>query len=700
MLEKGEISERWPLLNLDGILGASFVPGTSQLNPVDATQALAKGARSRGVRIFEDTKVDDILLDDAAVRGVRVQGAEIGAPVVVLACGMWTRVLASRIGVNVPLHAAEHFYMVSEPIAGLTQSTPCMFCTDERAYYKEDAGKLLVGTFEKDARPWAADGIPEESQFESLSVDLDHYSEFLELACKRVPALESVGIRTFFSGPESFTPDGRELMGETPEVRNLFVCAGFNSHGIMSSAGAGKVMAHWLRERSAPFAMSGYDVVRAMPFQGSRRYLLERTKESMGHVMDLPWPGKQMVTARGVRKFPLHRCLIAAGAEMGERYGWEVPLWYWPGRERFAITDRMGQQDWYPIVRDECMATRTAAALYDQSNYVKLLVQGPDASRYLNWICANNIDVATGDVVYTQWLNARGGIEADVTVSRLGRDAFFIVSAPPSQVRDVYWLRKNAPENAKFTVTDVTTAYAMFGVMGPKSRDLLQQLTDADLSNGNFPFAKWRVIDLGYARARATRLTYVGELGFELLVSTDMADHVYGQIVEAGRAIGLRHAGNYALGACRIERGYRHFGHDISEDDTPMEAGLSFAVDLNKPGGFLGKEALLRRHDGRPPHYRLVQIRLKDASAGAPILQHNEIIWRDGVRVGSIRSGAWGFYLGASLGIGYLRDPGAKSTTLDWIKSGQYEVEVGARKYSCDVQMQSFFDPKGERAKL
>ena len=697
ILSPGEVAERWPLVNLDGVLAASFLPGTGQLNPVDATQALAKGARKGGARIFEKTKVTRILRKNEQAVGVDTERGPIRASVVVLACGMWTRALAADIGVNVPLHAAEHFYIVSDPIPDLTVKLPSLFCADERSYYKEDAGKLLVGTFEKEATPWATDGIPESSEFESLPADLDRYSEFLELVLKRVPTLATSGIRTFFCGPESFTPDGREFMGESPNLRNLFICAGFNSHGIMSAPGAGKVMAHWVRNRYPPFAMSGYDIVRAMPFQRSRRYLLERLKESMGHVMDIPWPGKQMETARGVRRFPVHSQSLKAGAVMGERYGWEVPLWYMP-EPPVRVTYKMGQQDWYPVVRQECVATRDAVALYDQSHYAKFLVQGKDVCQVLNWVCANEVDVPPGKVVYSQWLNPRGGMESDVTVSRLADNSYLLISSPPSQVRDAYWLKRHIPDGADISIVDVTASYAMLALMGPKSREMLQTLTDFDLSSREFPFGTSREIDLGYAIARATRLTYVGELGYELLVSTEMAGYVYDRLLEAGSEFGLCHAGSYALGACRLERGYRHLGHDITEDDTPIEAGLSFAVAWKKKGGFLGRDALLRSRDKGLPMARLVQVRLDDNSGTAPVLQHNEVIWRDGKRVGIITSGGWGFRLEASLGMGYVKN--ADGVSADWVESGRYEIEVALQRHPARVQLKPFYDPRGDRVRV
>lgn len=696
MLTPQEIGERWPLLNLDGVIGGSFLPSTGQLNPVDATQAFAKGARMSGASVIEHVNVQDIIISDGMVAGVETDHGAIEAPIVVLAGGMWTRDLVAKHGVNIPLHAAEHFYIVSDPIPGLSQATPTLFCTDERAYYKEDAGKLLIGTFEKHAVPWATEGIPPNSEYETLPNDLDRYAEFLELASGRVPTLDKVGIRTFFTGPESFTPDGRELMGETPEVRNLYVCAGFNSHGIMAAPGSGKVMAEWIRDRNPPMALSGYDVTRMMPFQRARRYLFERTKESMGYVMDIPWPGKLMQSGRGVRRFPMHRELLAAGAVVGERYGWEAPLWYAPQGGQFKY--KLGRQDWYPQVDEECLATRDSVALYDQSNYSRYLVQGKDACRALNYLCANDVDVEPGKVVYSQWLNERGGIEADVTAIRLAADRYILTSAPPSMVRDVYWFRKHIPSEWNVTITDVTAGFAMFGVMGPKSREMLQQLTDADLSNAAFPFATSREIDLGFAVVRATRLTYVGELGYELLVSTDMAAYVYETLVEAGAAYGMRHAGSYALGACRLERAYRHFGHDITEDYSPIEAGLSFAVAWRKSADFVGRGALETARSHGAPHKRLVTLRIEDTSPDVPILAHNEVIWRNGERVGYVTSGGWGFRTGASLGMGYVKN--SAGAGLDWIQGGTYEIEVALRKYPALIQLKPFYDPNGERIKV
>ena len=697
IISRDELGGLWPPLNLEGIVGASYVPSNVQINPVDATLALAKGARMGGAQIFENTKVSRILTAERKVIGVETDAGAIQADTIVLACGMWTRTLAAQCNVTVPLHAAEHFYLVTEPIPDLPK-LPSILLYEERAYYKEDAGKLLIGAFESTAVPWATYGIPEDSEFETLPTDYDRYSDFLETASERIPLLKRTGIQTFFIGPESFTPDGRALMGEAPELRNLFICAGFNSTGIMSSPGAGKVMAEWIRNAAPPFGIFAQDVRRMMPFQRTRRYLYDRTTESLGLLMDMPWPTREMRTARGVRRFPLHRELIDAGAYMGERFGWEMPLFYMPRSGSVTIRPKLGHQDWYPRAREECCATRDAVAFYDETSLAKILVQGPGACRALNWISANNVDVPIGRVVYTQWLNTRGGIEADLTINRLAEEAFLVVTTPASQVRDIDWLRRHSPEDPHFTFTDVTNGYAMFGVMGPKSRELLQGLTDSNLSNDAVPFATSREIDLGYALVRATRLTYVGELGYELLVPTEFAAHVYEQLMVAGASFGIRHAGLYALSACRIERAYRHLGHDITEDDTPLEAGLGFAVAWDKPGGFLGRDSLLRQRERKSLTDRLVQVRLRDCSGTAPILEHNEPVWRDNVRVGAVTSGGWGFRIEASLGMAYLHNSDGIST--DWITDGHYEVEVAMERYPAEVQLRPFYDPAGDRIRM
>jgi len=695
MVAPAELSEHCPLLNLEGVRGALWMQENGQVNPVDATMALAKGARIGGAQLFEDCEVTRILTRGDRVVGVATDQGEIEAHWVVLACGMWTRTLAKTVGVNVPLHAAEHFYLVTEPIAGLDPKTPTLVVLEERAYYKEDAGKILFGVFESRGKPWGSNAIPKDFAFDRLPEDHDHYEREIAMAMNRVPKLAEAGIKTFFVGPESFTPDGRYIIGPVPEKTGLFVAAGFNSSGIMSAAGMGKVAAGWLKDGLPAIDMHALAPARFAPFQGNRRYLFDRTVESLGIWANMPWPGRQMTTARGVRRLPLHDRHRADGAWFGERAGWEIPFWY---GSPAAPSWRMGRQDWYPAARRESIATRDAVALYDQSAYAKFLVEGRDASRLLNRVSANDIDREIGRVVYTPWLNDRGGIEADLTVTRLAEDRFLVVTGFGDHFADLMWLKRQIPEGAEVTTTDATNAYGLFGIMGPESRALLQGLSDSDLSNETLPFGRSMEIDLGYATIRASRVTFVGELGYELLVPADLCGYVFERLVEAGEAQRLSHAGLYAMAACRLERGYRLMGLDIGPEETPLDAGLGFAVAWNKPGGFIGRDALLTRRQAGPPAQRWVHVAVDDRGEDTPILMGREVLWRDGERVGYLSSGGWGFRLERSLGLGYVRCPDADLRS--WLEGGCFEVEVGAVRHAAKVQLEPFYDPTGARTRL
>jgi len=699
LLTPGEIRERWPLLEVDDVVGGIFLLKDGQTNPIDTTQALAKGAKMRGARIFENTAVTRIRVEQGRAVGVETETGYIAADTVVLCAGMWSHRLAADCGVTVPLHAAEHFYIVTEPIAGLPGNLPVLRVQDECAYYKEDAGKLLMGCFEPVAKPWGMQGIPEDFCFDSLPEDYDHFEPILTAAVRRVPALGNTGIQLFFNGPESFTPDDRYYIGEAPEVRDLFVATGFNSVGIAASGGAGKVVADWIRDRRPPMDLADVDVRRALPFQRNRRYLHDRTVETLGLLYAMHWPYYQYQTARGARRTPLHDRLVAAGACMGETAGWERPNWYGEPGSTPQYQYSYGRQNWFDACRRECEAVRDGVALFDQTCFPKFVVQGRDACAILNHLSTANMDVPVGRVVYTQWLNDRGGIEADLTVTRLGRDEFMVVTSATCQTRDLAWLREHiaARPDAHCTVTDVTAGVAMLGVMGPRSRDLLQLLSGADLSNAGHPFGHAREIEIGYARVRASRITYVGELGWELYVPAEHCLDVYERLMEAGRAFDLRLAGYHAMGACRVEKGYKHWGHDIADEDTPLEAGLGFTLAWDKPGGFLGREALIaQRASGTLPK-RLVQVMLQDHSAAAPLLYHEEPILRDGIIVGSIRSGAWGHRIGRSMGMGYVNC--ADGVTADWLASGDWQVEVACERHAARVQLQPWYDPKNERIK-
>lgn len=697
VISRDEIAERVPHYNLDGVVGGVFLPKDGQVNPIDVTQALAAGARSRGGKIFENTKVTRIIVEKGQARGVETPAGTIMADKVVIAGGMWSRDLGRSIGVNIPLHACEHFYIVSEPIDALPRNMPVVRVPDECTYYKEDAGKLMVGAFEPKAKPWGTDGIAEDHSFETLPEDMDHFEPILNAAINRVPLLETAGIALFFNGPESFTPDVRYYLGEAPEVRDCFVATGFNSIGIQSSGGAGLVLSQWIKHGHPPMDVNAMDIRRIHPFQSVRRYVHDRVSESLGLLYAMHWPYRQNETARGVRRSPIYEQTKKLGAVFGEVNGWERPNWYARGGVKPDYEYSYGRQNWFPCADYEAKQLMTKCAFFDQSSFAKYSVEGRDACKVLNRISANNIDVAPGRVVYTQWLNERGGIEADLTVTRLAEDKFMVVTGSAPQSRDFAWLKRNTPEDAHCIATDITSGLPMIAVMGPNSRALLQKLSRADLSNQAFPFGTSQEIEIGYARVRASRITYVGELGWELYIPTEFAAHVFETLTEAGAEFGLTPAGMHTMNNCRTEKAYRHWGHDISDEETPLEAGLGFAVSWDKPGGFIGQKALATQHQRNVQPKRLICLALEDSSEHAPMIYHEEPIYRDGHIVGSTTSGAWGHRLNLSLGLGYVKNEAG--VNKDWLDSGQWEIELAWKRYSAKVQLQPFYDPKGDRIK-
>jgi glycine cleavage system aminomethyltransferase T/glycine/D-amino acid oxidase-like deaminating enzyme len=694
VLSPGAARERWPLLSTDGLVGAVFLPKDGQTNPVDTTQALARGARRGGVRIVEDVRVTGIRSDRGRVTGVATDSGEVRADVVVNCAGMWAREVAGWANASVPLHAAEHFYIVTQPIRELASGLPILRDADACSYFKEDAGKLLVGWFEPRAKPWGERGIPESFAFDQLPADLGHIEPLIAQAMQRVPVLESAGVQVFFNGPESFTPDDRYLLGEVPELRGLYVAAGFNSIGIQSAGGAGKVLADWIVDGHPPFDLWDVDIRRCVPFQRNKRYLRDRTVETLGLLYAMHWPFRQPETARGVRKSALHDRLAAAGACFGEVAGFERANWFAAAGTEPRYEYRYGRQNWFEHSAAEHRAVREDVALFDQSSFAKFVLKGADAAAVLGRICANEVDVPIGKVVYTQWLNERGGIEADLTVTRESEDAYLIVTSCATQVRDFNWLCRSVPDTARAVAVDVSSGYAVLGLMGPRSRELLATLSDADLSTAGFPFATSQIIDLGYARVRASRITYVGELGYELYIPTEFAPSVYDEIVAAGPTFGLRLAGYHALNSLRMEKAYRHWGHDISDEDTPLEAGLHFAIAWKKAGGFVGREALERQREAGLRR-RLVAVALGRTDR---MLYHNEPIWRNGELVGRISSAMFGHTVGAPLGLGYLANGGAP-VTPEWIAAGHYEVEVADERIPARVSLQPFYDPASERVK-
>jgi 4-methylaminobutanoate oxidase (formaldehyde-forming) len=689
-----EVRERWPLVKVDDISGGIWMPNDGQVNPADVTQAMAKGAKMRGAKIYENTLVERLIVENGKVMGVKLREGEIRAKRVVIAGGMWSREFAAQSGVSLPLHAAEHFYIVTEHIPELPRDLPVLFVADECSYYKEDAGKILLGCFEPEAKPWGHEGIPSEFCFDSLPEDFDHFEPILEMAIKRVPALESAGIQLFFNGPESFTPDDRYLLGETPEVEGLFCACGFNSVGILSSGGVGKALADWIHDGHPPVELADVDVRRMQPWQSNKTYLFDRTKETLGLLYKMHWPYRQYETARNVRQSPFHDRLVNAGASMTEMAGYERPGFFAKAGRSTEIEYSFGPQSWFEDVRSECLSTQSDVTIFDQSCYVKFRVEGRDACRVLNYICAGNVDVETGKVVYTQWLNPRGGIEADVTVTRLSETEYLVVTIAAGQSRDMAWLKRNVPDGAHVVVTDVTAGLPMLAIMGPNSRALLEKISSDDLSNESFKFGSSREIEIGYATVRASRLTFVGELGWELYIPADFSTHVYDRIIDAGHDFGLDHAGFFALNSLRIEKGYRHWGHDIGEEDTPIQAGLSFAVDFGKPD-FIGRSALQKSREAGIPTKRLVQFKLPEGCK--KMLYHEEPIWKDGEIVGSVTSGGYGHRLDRSMAMGYIHC--AEGVTKDYLASGGFEVEIACERIDAEASLAPFYDPKNERIK-
>jgi len=686
-----EIAERYPLINTDDLHGGIHIPSDGYANAIDITQALAKGARSNGAQIFQNTKVTSILQDGDKVTGVSTPDGDIEAEYVVICGGMWSRDLAATVGVNVPLHACEHYYVLFESVAGLHPELPVLRDYDACTYYKYDAGKLLVGAFEPTAKPWGEDGIAEDFCFDEIAGDFDHFEPVLHDAMARMPALEDAGIQKFFCGPESFTPDVRYHLGEAPELKGCFVATGLNSIGLQSAGGIGKVMAEWIRDDHPPVDLWEVDVRRNMPFQGNRKYLRDRVSESLGLLYATHFPFRQFETARGVRKSAIHDRLVSAGACHGEAFGWERPNWYAPEGVTAAYEYSYGRQNWFEHSAAEHRAVREGVGLFDQSSFAKFRLEGRDALRTLNHICANDVDVEPDRLVYTQWLNERGGIEADLTVTRLSADTFLIVTAAETETRDFYWIKQHTPKDAHCVLTNVTSGMGVISIMGPRARDLLQSLTPANMSNEAFPFATSREIELAYAIVRASRITFVGELGWELYVPTEFMPGVYDEIAAAGNSFGLVHAGYHALNSLRMEKGYRHWSHDITDEDTPIEAGLGFAVKFDKEGGFIGRDALLQQKETGVSK-RLLQFRLTDPE---PLIYHNEPVWRDDKLVGHITSGAYGHSLGGSIGLGYVAvNPDDDASA---ILSRNYEVEVAGVRVPAETSLRPLYDPGNKR---
>jgi len=687
-----EVQALWPLADVSDLAAAFHFPGDARANPADVTQALAKGARAGGATLMEHTRVTGIRRANGRVTGVETERGTVGAEIVVNCAGMWARQVGALADVHVPLQAAEHYYLISEPIDGVHPLLPILRDPCNGAYIREEAGKIMLGLFEPVAKPWGQQGIPEDFCFGDIPPDWDRMYPHIEKAMRRCPRLADTGIKLLFCGPESFTPDHNYIMGEAPDLKNFFVAAGFNSLGILSGGGAGFVMAQWIVDGHAPMDVWSVDIRRLHAWQDNSRYLLDRTVESLGIGYQDHWPFRQWQSARNVKQSILHDRLAAAGACFGESAGWERPNWYATNGQLAQYQYSWGRQNWFRNNAEEHRAVRERVGLFEQSSFAKLLVQGRDAETVLNRIATASVSVAPGRIVYTQFLNTRGGIEADLTVARLAEDRYLVVTAAFTQTHVEAWIRNHTPPEAHCMLTDVSGAYAMLNIQGPGSRALLQQLTPQDLSNQAFPFASCREIQIGYQSALAVRLSYVGELGWELYVPSAFALPVYDALVAAGAAHGLRHCGYHTLNSLRIEKAYRDWSHDIGPDDDPLQAGLAFTCAWDKPHGFIGREALLQRRDAGVPQRRLLQFVLEDSQ---PMLYHNEPIFRDGSIAGYTTSAMYGHTLGAAVALGYLENPAGVSD--DYVSAGRYEIQIDTRRMPARASLRPLYDPSSLR---
>jgi len=693
-ISAAEVKARYEHLNIDDVTGGVYLPLDGQGDPANIALALAKGARQGGAKVQERVAVTNIVRDGRRVTGVDWTGEDgsdghIACDMIVNCAGMWGHEVGRLAGVNVPLQACEHFYIVTEAIQGLTQ-LPVLRVPDECAYYKEDAGKMLLGAFEPNAKPWAVDGIPRDFEFDQLPEDFDHFEPILEAAVNRMPMLAEAGIHTFFNGPESFTPDDAYHLGLAPEMDNVWVACGFNSIGIQSAGGAGMALAQWMQDGEKPFDLGDVDISRMQPFMGNKTYLAERSTETLGLLYADHFPYRQKATARGVRRTPFHNHLLDRGAVMGELAGWERANWFAREGQTPEYEYSWSRQNFFDNVREEHMAVRQNVGMYDMSSFGKIRVEGRDAEAFMNYVGGGSYSVPNGKIVYTQFLNNRGGIEADVTVTRLTETAYLVVTPAATRLADQTWMQRHVGD-FNVVITDVTAGEGVLAVMGPRARDLLNAVSPADLSNEVNPFGTAQEIEIGMGLARIHRVTYVGELGWEVYVSADQCGHVFETLHDAGQGMGLKMCGMHMMDTCRIEKGFRHFGHDITCEDHVMEAGLGFAVKKDKPS-FIGRDAVLRKQDEGLSN-RMLQFKLTESE---PLLYHNEPIVRDGEIVGYLSSGAYGHHLGAAMGLGYVP---CKGETAADVLASTYEIDVAGTRVKAEASLRPMYDPKSERVK-
>ena len=697
-----ELQEKWPLLKTDGILEAIHFPNDGKTNPIDTTNALAKGAKMAGARIFEQTEVEKILVEHGRAVGVETDRGMIRADHIINCTGIWGQSFARTNHTHLPIQHNQHFYIVSDPIEGLSDQTPVLRVYDEQAYYKEDAGKLMIGFAELNGQPWNPEGgIPGSFEFDELPYPDGHLDAVLEKCIERVPALGNVGIRTFFNGPEGYTPDGRYYLGEDPNIDQLFVAAGFNSSGIQNGPGAGMILAEWIIKGHPPRDLVDVDIRRIQPFQASRDYLLQRGPETLSETYAMHWPYKQRQTMRGLKRSPIHEHLKQAGAVFGESAGWERPMWFAPEGVEAEYEYGYNRTSWFEYWQNEHHSIRNDLGLVDLSPFCKILVEGPDAEGFMERICTNHVAVRPGRVVYTQWLNERAGIEADVTVARLEKNRYLVMTSAATGLAELRWLRKHAAQTS-VTISDVSAAEAVFGISGPRARDFLAAYTDSDLSNEAFPFSTSQYLDLGPVPVRAQRISYNGELGWEVFVDAAFAPYLFELLMSGEKAQAPKLVGFHAAESLRTEKAYRHWGHDIGYADTPLESGLMFASKLKKPGGFIGSEALeqcvnLARANSTRASFMsgerlFLQFLLQEDDY---FLYHNEPIYLNDKLVGSITTGSYGHTLGAPVGLGWVEMP--EGIDRNEFEIQKWQIRVAGNFIDAKVSMQPMYDPRNER---
>ena len=691
-----EVKDLFPLARTDDVLAGFYVKEDGRADPVGVTMALAKGARQKGVKIFENTAATGITKKRGVVTGVTTANGVIQADYVVNCAGIWARQLGEGAGVSVPLQAAEHYYLITEKIPGLLKSHPVIEDPGSYGYFREEVGGLMVGLFEPICAPWNVGKIPEDFSFGEITPDWDRMGPYVEKAMSRVPISLETGVRKFFCGPESFTPDLSPVVGESPEVKNYFVAAGLNSIGILTGGGLGRVLAHWIMTGRPDVDVTAMNIDRLHTYQTNPEYRKTRTVESLGMVYQCHYPNRSLLTARGAKQSPIHDRLRARGAYFRDVSGWEGADWYSPaGPDPEPGPLTWGRPSWFSQWKAEHDAARNGVILMDMSFMAKFIVQGRDAGRILNWISANDVDGAIGTITYTQWLDEAGKIQADLTVTKLGEERYWVVASDTAHRHVETWMRRHIEADGGHAfVTDVTSGYAQINIQGPNSRALMELVTSYDMSNQAFPFRAAREIAIGFGRALCVRITYLGELGYELYIPTEQAAHVYDRLVSAGEPLGLVHAGLKALASLRMEKGYRDYGHDIDNTDSVLEAGLGFAVAFDKPGGFLGKEAVARKKAEGPLLRRLVQLQVDDPEA---LLFHAEVVTRNGRPVGYVRAASYGHTLGGAVGLVMVE--AGEPVTAAYLADGKWEVDIAANRYSCKLSLKPLYDPTSAKIK-